>query len=577
MLIYDSTSLEIFLENINSMLIELDMRIWPVHVIFVKDKAESTYSEEVLRSDSQVIPRYIFTKEDTINYLLDTIQRYFKDDDGYRLYVEDARWILDGTIYVPYLKIATVKYGMEIDSCLDLKVVFYESKKKRLWAEDNYYDRDPDEWKALGLIRISTFCANVGYANKIACSSLPDIFAEIFVNDEFYGKVYINGSYEQIQKETMVVKTSEGGFESAFIRKTQKPFFPIVTAKYWVKSDKLYVPYLKIDIINQNKEPADLIFVNAVYYDINDRNLWSASSAFIISNTDTPLKQGYRKTAFLKASVGYERQINKENLPEISAEIYINGDFYGTTTVDSGYDYNEYELPLNGEPVAIENDYIKVNGADFYPVIKQNQWKLYSDIYSPFLQLDIINQQEEPADNVDLDVRFYNSDESESWGCYTNSELPAYMRLRSGFSISAFVRCPTGYTEMIEAEDLPDIIASVYINSEYYGYVKINKSYESKNIADPLTIYEPDEDKHSGETNRWNEKSFLGAMGYSTHKPENERRELLYKAVGVYGKQRIVDHISFLVNMRLAQENGAEKYKRAIRIWKKDLAYVRNI
>ena len=32
-----------------------------------------------------------------------------------------------------------------------------------------------------------------------------------------------------------------------------------------------------------------------------------------------------------------------------------------------------------------------------------------------------------------------------------------------------------------------------------------------------------------------------------------------------------------LVNMRLAQDNGEEKYKRAIRVWKEDLAYIRNI
>lgn len=577
MLLYDSNSLEIFLKKINNLIVELDMRIWPVHVIFIKDKAEPTYPEEELRSDSQDFPRYVFSKENAINFLLDTNQRYFKNDDGYRLYIEDARWIFDETIYVPYLEIATVKYGLESDACLDLKVVFYESEKKKLWAEDTDYDRDPDEWKALGLVRISTFCANVGYENKISCSSLPDIFAEIFVNDEFYGEVSINGSYEQIQKETLVLKTSSRESESAFIRKTQKPFFPIVTAKYWKKSDNLYVPYLKIDIINQNKKPAGLIFVKAVYYDLKGRNLWSHSLSCIVSNVNTPLKQGYRKTAFLEASVGYENKIDKEHLPKILAEIYINGEFYGTTMVDSDYDYNEYDLPLNEEPVIIENDYVKVNGAAFYPIIKQNKWTRNSDIYSPFLQLDIINQIEEPADTVDLDVHFYNTDESESWDHYTNSELPTNVPLKSGFSISAFVRCPTGYTGMLQEEDLPDITAFVYINSEYYGYVKINKSYKGDSIVDTLTIYEPDEDKHSGETNRWNEKSFLGAMGYSTHKPENERHELLYKAARVYGKQRIVNHISFLVNMRLAQENGAEKYKRAIAIWKKDLVYVRNI
>lgn len=577
MLLYDSDSLERFLDEIENMLIELDMRTWPVHIIFVNDKTEPIYLETALKSDSHFLPRHVFSKEDTLYFLLNTNQRYFKDDDGYRLYIEDARWILDDSIYVPYLKIATVKYGLESDSCLDLKVVFYESEKKKLWAEDDDYDRDPDEWKALGLIRISTFCSNVGYANKISCSSLPDIYAEIFVNDEFYGKVHINSSYELIQKETPVLKTVAIESECAYIRKTQNPFFPIVTAKYWEKSDNLYVPYLKVDIINQNKESADLIYVTAVYYDVKNRNLWSYSHSCIITNANTPLKQGYRKTAFLKASVGYEKQVDKEHLPEISAELFINGDFYGTTTVDCSYDYNEYELPLNGEPVTIENDYVKVNGADFYPVIKQNQWKRNSDIYSPFLQFDIINQKEEPAYNVDLDVHFYNSDESESWDHYTNSELPTNVPLKSGFNISTFVKCPTGYMEMVQAEDLPDITAFVYINSEYYGYVKINKSYESINIVDTLTIYEPEEEKDSGETSRWNEKSFLGAMGYSTHKPENERHELLCKAVRVYGKQRIVDHISFLVNMRLAQENGARKYKRAIEIWKKDLVYVRNI
>ena len=66
-------------------------------------------------------------------------------------------------------------------------------------------------------------------------------------------------------------------------------------------------------------------------------------------------------------------------------------------------------------------------------------------------------------------------------------------------------------------------------------------------------------------------------MGYTTNKAENVRRETLYKATRQYGKQRIVDHISFLVNMRLAQENGEEKYKRAIRVWREDLAYIRNI
>lgn len=578
MLIYDNNSLEGLLKEIYSTVNELEMRIWPVHIIFVKDEAESSYPEEALRSDSRFFPRYVFSEEEVICFLLDSNQRYFKNDDGYKLYIEDARWIFDDSLYVPYLKIATVKFGTESDTKLDIKVVFYESGKNKLWAEDADYDRDPNKWKALGLIRVSSFCSSTGYKNKIVSHSLPKIYAEVFVNNEFYGEVSINCSYEQIQQESRLLKTPASESDRTYIRKNQRPFYPIVTVKYWAKSNSLFVPYIKLDVINQEREPASLIYVYVIYYDVVNRNLWSTSSSLLVSSGYTPLKQGFRKTAFLKASVGYESQINKEHLPSITAEIYINGEFYGTTKVDSDYEYNEYELPLNEEPVTVDNDYVRVNSKDFCPVIKQNRWKRNSDIYSPFLHLDIINQQEKPADQLDLDVYFYNTTgKSESWGQYTESVLPANVLLRPGFNISAFVRCPTGYEEMLQEEELPDIAAHVYINSDYYGTIEIFKSYENKSGDEILTIDDGDEDKRGGETNRWNEKSFLGVMGYSTHKPENERREILYKAAREYGKQRIIEHISFLVNMRLAQENGKEKYKRAIRAWKEDLAYIRNI
>ena len=398
------------------------------------------------------------------------------------------------------------------------------------------------------------------------------------MNDEFYGQASINCSYEQIQKETLLLKTFASESGGHYIGKTPKPFFPIVTAKYWEKPDDLYVPYLKIDVINQKREPAELIYVESVYYNTKARNQWSYSFSQLVSDKNTPLKQGYRKTAFLKASVGYESRIDKELLPGITAEIYINGEFYGTTKVDSDYEYNEYELPLNEDSVTVDNDYVRVNSKDFCPVIKQNRWRRNSDIYSSFLQLNIINQQKEPAEQVNLDVHFYNTTgKSESWGHYTESVLPANVLLRPGFNISAFVKCPTGYEEMLQEEELPDIVAIVYINSDYYGSIEIFNSYENKSGDEILTIDDGDEESRSGETNRWNEKSFLGAMGYSTNKAEDERHEILYTAARQYGKQRIIDHISFLVNMRLAQENGEEKFKRAIKIWKEDLVYIRNI
>lgn len=578
MLCYDNNSLESFLEEIGRTVIKLKMTTSPVHIFFITDEEEPVFPEEKLKADSTSFPRYVFSEGELISFLQDTYQRYFKGDDGYRLYIVDNRWILDGSLYVPYLKIATVKFGLESSSKISIKVVFYESGKKKLWAEDTDSDKNLESWKLHGLIKISAFSSSQGYTNKIHSSSLPKIYAEIFVNDKYYGEVSVNCSYEQIQEESLLLKTFDSESDRTYIRKTQRPFYPVVTAKYWTKSNSLFVPYIKLDVINQEREPASLIYVYTLFYDVENRNLWSTSSSLLVSSGYTPLKQGFRKTAFLKASVGYESQINKEHLPSITAEIYINGEFYGTTKVDSDYEYNEYELPLNEAPVTVDNDYVRVNSKDFCPVIKQNRWERNSEFYSPFLHLDIINQQEEPANQVDLDVHFYNTTgKSEPWGQYTESVLPANVLLRPGFNISAFVKCPTGYEERLQEEELPDIAALVYINSAYYGTIEIFKSYENKKGDEILTIDDGDEEKRGGETNRWNEKSFLGAMGYSTHKAENERRDILYKAVRQYGKQRIVDHISFLVNMRLAQENGEEKYKRAIRAWKEDLAYIRNI
>ena len=356
MLIYDNASLDSFLEEINRTAIKLDMTTNPVHIFFIRDEEESIVSEEKLRDDSTSFPRYVFSEGELISFLQDTYQRYFKKDDGYRLYIVDNRWIFDDSLYVPYLKIATVKIDPDNNSTINIKVVFYESGKKKLWAEATDYDTNPERWKVFGLIKASSFSSSQGYKNRIHSSALPKIYAEIFVNDKYYGEVSINCSYEEIQDESLLLKTSESGLDKTYIRKTQKPFYPIVTAKYWEKSNSLFVPYLKIDVINQTREPANLIYVYVIFYDVANRNLWSTSSSLLVSSGDTPLKQGFRKTAFLKAAVGYESRIDKELLASITAEIYINSEFYGTTIIDSDYEYNQYELPLNENSVTIDND-----------------------------------------------------------------------------------------------------------------------------------------------------------------------------------------------------------------------------
>ena len=67
-----------------------------------------------------------------------------------------------------------------------------------------------------------------------------------------------------------------------------------------------------------------------------------------------------------------------------------------------------------------------------------------------------------------------------------------------------------------------------------------------------------------------NNASFLGKMGYSTSKSTGIRQRILLKAINEYGREKVVQHIEFLLATRRAQVNGETKYANAIRIWESD-------
>ena len=71
-----------------------------------------------------------------------------------------------------------------------------------------------------------------------------------------------------------------------------------------------------------------------------------------------------------------------------------------------------------------------------------------------------------------------------------------------------------------------------------------------------------------------NPQSFLGEMGYSTSKGINIRRHILVEAIKIHGKQKVCDHLVFLLSTRKAQKNGPLKYANAIKIWQDDLEYI---
>lgn len=198
-------------------------------------------------------------------------------------------------------------------------------------------------------------------------------------------------------------------------------------------------------------------------------------------------------------------------------------------------------------------------------------------IYAPFIRVDITNQLEVPAKNISVKAIFYNESKKEIWSEASTSAISSSVPLRPGYNVSAFLRAGQGFNSMISTDSLPDITADIYINNQFYGTTKMDKVYNGNTVEEPLVNDVSKEEDEKLLAKSWNAASFLGERGYSTSKSDSQRQTILKNAVKDYGKQRIIDHISFLVNMRLAQEGGAIKYANAIAKWKSDLAFVRNL
>lgn len=82
-----------------------------------------------------------------------------------------------------------------------------------------------------------------------------------------------------------------------------------------------------------------------------------------------------------------------------------------------------------------------------------------------------------------------------------------------------------------------------------------------------------------GRTNEMNlnQQSFLSKMGYAVGENADVRHQILMKAVKLYGKRRVTDHLAFLIDTRRGQLDGEMKYAKAIAIWQGDMKYVFNL
>lgn len=81
-----------------------------------------------------------------------------------------------------------------------------------------------------------------------------------------------------------------------------------ITSNYWYYysawGDSLYVPYLKLNITNEQNTPASKVVVKTVFYNENDKSVFDEQTDYLISSSDTPLRSGYKKTSFIRSNVG---------------------------------------------------------------------------------------------------------------------------------------------------------------------------------------------------------------------------------------------------------------------------------
>lgn len=139
------------------------------------------------------------------------------------------------------------------------------------------------------------------------------------------------------------MQVEEASADEADSKAENQPDFLVNVTSCWAPNTglngvTLYTPYLKVRVTNQRGKDATKISVNAVFYNESSKELWDDATYYLVNTNETPLKNGYNKTAYVKSTVGYKSKISEWQLPTITAEIYINGVLYDKVTVQNTYE-----------------------------------------------------------------------------------------------------------------------------------------------------------------------------------------------------------------------------------------------
>ena len=96
----------------------------------------------------------------------------------------------------------------------------------------------------------------------------------------------------------------------------------------------IFAPHLKIKLKNTSSGNIEKLVVKTTFVK-SDGEVFGTDDSYVIGYSDSPLRPGQFKTAFLNSSIGYTREIY--GLPSMKAEIYINDVYYKDIWVKKEY------------------------------------------------------------------------------------------------------------------------------------------------------------------------------------------------------------------------------------------------
>ena len=442
------------------------------------EEDEWNFSDEgndVEKSELERIPGYP-KKVEIVNKTLEITRR-----NDIKVEIAGVLWDKNGSLFTPSLKLRIKNLSTRSISSVRAKVVFYNMSVKEFWdeASDRSQSLQPQYSDLLFLN------ANVGYTNRISEESLPNITAQVFIDDRYYGSVDIPKSYTT----NVLASFGEGGQLSSysFEQLDDRNYGLIVTQSRWKHDDSLYVPYLKIDVLNQTMDSRSNIDLKVVFYDLENKNVWSEASSTVIGSGDY-LLPGFKKTAFMSGSQGYSNQISENSLPKLSAEVFINGQCYGQVAVERTYSITEKKIHIRKSSSSDDDKFERKTDKDFYPIVTTSCWSKSLNLFVPYLKIDVTNQNNAPVSDIKLKVIFTNKEKKEIWSEVSDVLIgSSNTPLKGGYKKTSFIKASKGYTGQISENSLPQITAEVYINGDYYGEIEIERTYQSPKICKELS------------------------------------------------------------------------------------------